>query len=486
MELNREYKRDMYNNYMVIPALEDDRFEARMLMENQIDGIMKVQIRNIDDVEYYYYDITSKQPIANLFERGQLGYDQIKSIVGGIIYAIEKGSEYLLNENDFILDVEYIFITLSSFTVSLCYFPGYECDVAKQFTGVIEYLMDKADHTDEKAVMLVYSLYKAAKQECTLTELKERLEGVGFANDVNVNEFSRVDMISSNDIHQNVEQNKKQSSQQNIDSKAQYQRNNFDDTDKNYDLHDDSNSSDTHNNNYELFDGVKTLVPFIAGIEVVVLCLAYFSGFIIDKNGNIDWIRTVSVVIISITIIMYFAVKLQDELNIFKKEDNKAEGIKDNGKESREGNTDDRRECERNIESLNYEDDFIFSSDSTQDNSDYAGYENETVLLADYRRKEDVFELISLHSDKYESAQIVHTPFVVGKLMDKVDFVLGDDAISRLHAKIDKIDNGEMTITDLNSKNGTYINGERLLANETRKIFRGDEIGFADLIFTLR
>lgn len=77
-------------------------------------------------------------------------------------------------------------------------------------------------------------------------------------------------------------------------------------------------------------------------------------------------------------------------------------------------------------------------------------------------------------------------PFIVGKLKDKVDYVLEDDTISRMHAKIDTIDNDELTITDLNSKNGTFINGERLLSNETRKIQIGDEIAFADLQFILQ
>ena len=81
MELVREYKRDIYSNCMYIKALWKEQFEAKMLMENKIEGIVPMQTRNVDGEEYYYYDITSKQPVANLFERGQLKYEQIKAIV---------------------------------------------------------------------------------------------------------------------------------------------------------------------------------------------------------------------------------------------------------------------------------------------------------------------------------------------------------------------------------------------------------------------
>ena len=75
---------------------------------------------------------------------------------------------------------------------------------------------------------------------------------------------------------------------------------------------------------------------------------------------------------------------------------------------------------------------------------------------------------------------------VIGKLKDKVDYLLHEETVSRMHAKIDMIDGEQLILTDLNSKNGTSLNGEKLLANETRKINKGDEIGIAEFLFILK
>ncbi len=50
-----------------------------------------------------------------------------------------------------------------------------------------------------------------------------------------------------------------------------------------------------------------------------------------------------------------------------------------------------------------------------------------------------------------------------------------DLGVSRLHAAIKRMDN-TVAITDLNSKNATYINGQRLHAHEVRVLRDGDEI----------
>lgn len=45
MEINKQYKRDIYSSYMVLEACYEEQFEARMLMENEVEGILPMQIR---------------------------------------------------------------------------------------------------------------------------------------------------------------------------------------------------------------------------------------------------------------------------------------------------------------------------------------------------------------------------------------------------------------------------------------------------------
>lgn len=51
---------------------------------------------------------------------------------------------------------------------------------------------------------------------------------------------------------------------------------------------------------------------------------------------------------------------------------------------------------------------------------------------------------------------------------DDVDIKLGDDDVSRRHAKIVKHPEGMVEVVDLESTNGTFVNGERVKARELR------------------
>ena len=64
------------------------------------------------------------------------------------------------------------------------------------------------------------------------------------------------------------------------------------------------------------------------------------------------------------------------------------------------------------------------------------------------------------------------------------DVILNDDKISRKHASITIVDAGQYTITDLASRNGTFVNGVRL----SRRSLRHNDlirVGSTTLRFTV-
>ena len=76
-------------------------------------------------------------------------------------------------------------------------------------------------------------------------------------------------------------------------------------------------------------------------------------------------------------------------------------------------------------------------------------------------------------------------PFILGKSRTEADGLLKNPGASRIHAKISK-EKGGYFLTDLNSTNGTMINGRALAANERIKLAENDEISFAGAIFYFR
>ena len=77
-------------------------------------------------------------------------------------------------------------------------------------------------------------------------------------------------------------------------------------------------------------------------------------------------------------------------------------------------------------------------------------------------------------------------PLTVGKAEAYSDVVLADPSVSRVHARIYRGEDGGIEIRDLDSTNGTYINGEKLDPDEKRRVQRGDEVRFGNVEYEYR
>ncbi|MBM6694905.1 FHA domain-containing protein [Pseudoflavonifractor capillosus] len=91
--------------------------------------------------------------------------------------------------------------------------------------------------------------------------------------------------------------------------------------------------------------------------------------------------------------------------------------------------------------------------------------------------------LTAMYAPTRVEIRITKDRFVLGKKAGAVDGVISfNDKISRIHCRIDR--KGERyTITDLQSANGTYVNGKRLQANQPYRIGNGDIIRMANSDF---
>ena len=92
--------------------------------------------------------------------------------------------------------------------------------------------------------------------------------------------------------------------------------------------------------------------------------------------------------------------------------------------------------------------------------------------------------LLRLQPLDYVPAQpitITKTPFLIGRMVRSVDGVIkGNRLVGRIHCKIEKNSDG-VTLTDLNSANGTRINGTRLEPGREYPIHAEDIISIADI-----
>lgn len=108
----------------------------------------------------------------------------------------------------------------------------------------------------------------------------------------------------------------------------------------------------------------------------------------------------------------------------------------------------------------------------------------QTVFIED-KAETEVCRHRLLTPDGCLTASLENTVLTIGKKKGEVDLVLQDASVSRIHARITK-EEGKFYLEDLNSTNGTFRNGVRMLPYERKKLDEGDEIRCGKMTFVFR
>ena len=84
----------------------------------------------------------------------------------------------------------------------------------------------------------------------------------------------------------------------------------------------------------------------------------------------------------------------------------------------------------------------------------------------------------------FDAGQIARSGAVLGRSAKTATAVIQDEGVSREHARITVSPDGlEFTLEDLNSMNGTFVNGQRLSVGEGVVLGTGDEVCLGSVIF---
>lgn len=440
--MNVTYKRDVQGHSLVIQSeRKENNYCLNMLLNNRIKGILHLEVRMIDNIYYYYYEITGHEDLSSLLQKKQLQYSQIKSVILNIIKAILNGKEYLLLEQDFILDPRYIYVNAETYEVLLCYYIGYDEEIMEQISSVIEFLMNIVDYKDEKAVLLIYGLYKISKEE-----------GITFSR---LTEFIEKRYIESPDINKEKKEDKSLIINSNINGKG-YQNNKNTQQEKVY--------SDKEVLEYPI--KIKIILILISVLGFGVLASCFYFGLLYDSIGNrIDTTKVFGMVLMTGTIVAYAYGKLLNKENRIAVIKEKIEYV---NKQPALGGKDNKdRENKTQLLVSGREDKTTFLEDHVM-NCPWKGY-----------------ELVPVNTLEYKTIELMEVPLFIGNTGEKRAGTIENDVISRYHAKIDYRE-GQFYLVDLNSTNGTYINYNRIEPNEAKSLSTQDEVMFANISYVFQ
>lgn len=513
-----EYIRDMHNKYLVLAGLKENMsgYGVKMLLNNTIPGFLKAELRCIDQMDLFYYDITSFMTIDSVYCNKSIGYDEMKHLLSSILDTLERGGEYLLSENDFIIKPEYIYIDTASGTVSLCHLVGHQENVQEQLSNFFEYLMNRVDYKEERAVLLIYAMYKVSKDtDCTfqklLAELNKNFRVDAKADSGNHKEADKSEHkpdkgdldrrkiatgkgnkanINTNDRY---EKNKKRA--RILDTgeiekrfkipysiKAILQDNNLPkNRSKKGPANYDSGSRTVNDipeeieNDREIpYYGSRTYLLAVASIftGITVMIAAAQTKFLHNSFGtHIDITKLLCLLIIIGMVEILVMTRLFDRKNQLTRMETNIEYMYPSESESAPEMTAKETQEETEILWVNNE-----------------GYEEgRTCILAELNPGK-CYCLESVNPVTHNMAgdkirvDINYYPFLIGKSAGNADLIIEEDSVSRIHARLTS-EGEDIFITDLSSTNGTYVNGNRLEKNIPYRLSANDEISFSNISY---
>lgn len=158
--LQTEYVRNLHCNYerlLLNQKPEDKRYQYCILNRGGIKGLLPCSLRYIDGQAYLYYDISSKQNIAQIFERRCITRDWICDFMWSYRQIQQELDRFLLDDHNVIWHPEQIFADLDNRIFSFMYVPY--CEYENSFGKLVDFWVEHIDYEDETLVEFVYHVY---------------------------------------------------------------------------------------------------------------------------------------------------------------------------------------------------------------------------------------------------------------------------------------------------------------------------------------
>ena len=481
-----DFKREMNRNYMILCPIEKLRnpYAARMLSENRIDGLLAFQEKYMDGRRKYYYDITSHQPLKRLLEHQAANGSEILRLISDLVSALRQLERFFLDADQLCLEPDMIYVEPDSFQCVFCLIPETSGNFEEDFRKLAQYLLDHADHDDETAVMTAFCVFKESRKENFGIEDMERClykYRNGKRENPNVREDPKFrgnpNAPWKSDLRENLNfwenQNFKEVPDFRGDLNLQETPNFQEDQDPQKNRKGKAGWRNYWRGKWGLF--VATFAG-IAAVLAAFLIWSASSGFLWEAGrifGSMiwgrPWILGVLLLPAAVVLILKYekaekatepeAENKREESKVSDEEDweilfqeagdDATEGISGEGKPPLEGSAKEEAEMQ-------------------------------TVLLTCVSAEKKPRQLVPL--DGGPPVSVGYSPFLIGKNEILADLCLTAPEVSRLHAKIEETENGYL-VTDLNSTNGTFVDGRLLEANETCLLKAGSELAIASIRF---
>lgn len=429
---NFSYVQEGGRNYLKSEPVGEVDYIVGMFAHNDIPAFVPVSFKSLNLENYFCYNMNGLIPINQSFEMNKLTADRIEAFLRSIIKAAKSMEEFLLPFDRLITDEAYIYESLGK-KDEFHWIYGIESGSCT-FTRLFERLLDRVDYKDDSAVKMIYSLYQAAKES-------EGMQGVSTGGSLQRIREKAEEILSA--PHMSLDMRAREL------IRAENERNSI-----------------KRLKGIETGTGDKACSKEIEGADSMARRYRAEAESKKARSQRVDLEDTPKA-----------------KTSLFKKRQNEEKSDKTMFVKSKLKkvwdylNADIGSKPEKLVDLQAVgENELSYNVREVKqpktEASDNAG--EATTLLTGAMISNGIYCLKPEDTNE-DNILLTEFPFFIGKSGDKTHHTIEDSTVSRFHARIDR-EEEELWLTDLNSTNGTFLNGIRLMPFGRMRVNKGDSI----------
>ena len=483
------FENDSISNYLVLRAKDCSsilNYQVQMLLNNNINGLLKFNINYVGNGLNCFYNVTSKCSLANFMSRKKFSRNEFLIMALNIINNICRIKNYLLHDCNILLDERYIFVEPERIELYFVYLPfsGIKNDYKTFF---IKLIVDMANFYREDSDNYLQRLLEVIKSDLfNLSILKAQLEillKIDIKNQVQALENytddtadpvreKRMGRKADKKINEKTDKKSRTAAQaRNIKIPLSNEENN---NTENYKPGIIQKKDIEKTIKEETGKKVNTGFILLQPILLIAYIFAITSGFIDTGEGKSITAIIGFVILASVDILVFRLIRERNG-NTFK--GNGTEVISFIADKMRAG-VFSEKEYPGKEAIPRAETDTVSKQESSKDKipEPQGVYIGETEII----RKPGINAGAYLKETQGEAViEFDKSSILVGRMEGLVDAVVNSSAVGKIHAEI-LSEEGIYYLVDCNSRNGTFVNDKRLVPNTRNKILNNDLVRFAN------
>lgn len=458
------FKKEGLQNYMVLDCEQEleTGYQVSLLQHHAIPYFLQYELREIDGKQSLYYRLTYRTTLESVADSISFTYLRIRNMVESIIGAMETLEEYLLEADGVMWKSNRIFVEVASGKLMFCYCPIQELGKGSLREFLLE-LLQRMDKQEEKAKMYFLQFFHlVTESDCTLDQLKAFLKNSEQVKEHNPY-LNRVEMTPYSTKEQNLMM--KESIMEVPKEKVQEAL---------FSLEEEPVSIEAELTKQKKSDGAGIWVIRVALGIIGLVNIAFIVGLLLDML-TYDYAKYlfVSLAVFIVLTIIYMNMTKEETADEMMKS-----YFAEEGKDTMSMFADLEEDMPK-------QDTFSFKQPENREND----YGETVVLSGEEEKQEEIIQedygttlYLKAMNGEYPEVYVKKPSIVLGCMNDCCDYILAVKGISRMHAKLIQKEEG-MYVLDLNSTNGTYLNGELIESGKEYRIEEGDMLAFAQCKF---